>query len=164
MPDDLADAQMAREAHLAGEAESAVERAADLARQAQRDAVGLAHEDGFDRSAAGEFRAVLDGLVVGAGARTELAGIAARLLEQPPPQCPGQIGPVLRGQDVAPIEPAVHLAGVKLGDVVAGQPGGQTVPVQPVKVDRLWTHPGQSSTAIGTVLTRPRPSVNVPGF
>ena len=134
LADDLTRAQVPLETHLAGEAEIAVERAPDLARQAQRDPVGLTHEHGLDRAAAGQLGAVLDGLVRGVRSRTEFAGIGARVLEQPRTQRLREVGPLAGRPRIALVKPAVHLVGMKTRDVITRELGRQAIAVQPVKV------------------------------
>ena len=80
--DDLAGREVAAEAHRAGRAERARERAARLRRQADGAAVAVPHRDGLDRVAVGGAQAQLDravgGDLLGLDRRARAAGPARR--------------------------------------------------------------------------------------
>ena len=131
LADDLLGRQVAHEPLRAGVAERAGERAADLARDAQRAAVGLGDVDGLDLGGAllvaadGQAQQPLAGAVDGHLLGCDL-GPGQRIgARQGRPQVLGDVRHVLEGRGAANVDPAPQLADTHPELLLRHADGGQ---------------------------------------
>ena len=137
-PDDLARASRWRTSPIVrGQAEVAVQRAADLARQAQGPPLALHHGDGFDGGSRGGD-AVLDRAVLRLHAGLDRPAVDAGFGGEPRPQGQRKVGPHRRVEGPSRVEPAEHLPRVERRHAVRGEDRGQTRPIETVQVGRRW--------------------------
>ena len=115
LPDDFGRGQVAHQLHRAGKAEAAIERAADLARDAQRAAIGIGDEHAFGFLAVVEAQQPFARAVGGDLRGDDLGPPDDEMLRQ---QCAGVLGDIGEAVDVgraALVNPVPHLPATHVG-------------------------------------------------
>ncbi len=139
LADDLGGGEVAVEALLARRTKGAVERAADLARDAQRAAAGLGDEYGLDSIAAADF--IVDpqqplARAIGSDGITHRHGAADfGFFRQFGTQRLGDVGHPLEVVFAETMHPAQHLARTEGLLAPLRKPGGQTFGVEIEQID-----------------------------